>query len=94
MPPQRTCISCRGTFDKRLLERVVRTLDGEAAPDPSGKASGRGAYICSNPDCREKAIRSKRLEKALKCQVSAEAMALIKDRVGTSKEDAAASGAT
>lgn len=94
MPPQRTCISCRGMFDKRQLTRVVRTPTGAVSLDPSGKASGRGAYICSNPDCVARVIRSKRLERSLKCQVSAEALAHIKDRVGTSKEEGVASGAT
>ena len=93
MPPQRTCISCRDVFDKRQLNRVVRKPDGEVALDVVGKMSGRGAYLCSNPGCWTKAIRSQRLEKALKCRLSAETLALIKEKAKSLKEEALAATA-
>ncbi len=88
MPPQRTCVSCRGVFDKRQLNRVVRTPIGEVTLDPGGKMSGRGAYLCSNPECWTRAIKSQRLEKALNYRVPAQALALVKEKAESLKEEA------
>ena len=89
-PPQRTCVSCRDVFDKRRLNRVVRTPQGEVYFDASGKMSGRGAYLCSNPECWTRAIESRRLERALNCKVSAEALALVKERAESLTAEAVA----
>lgn len=93
MPPHRTCVSCRGVFDKRRLNRLVRRPEGEVTLDPGGKMSGRGAYLCSIPECWTKAIRSQRLAKALNCKVPAEALALVREKAETLKEEAVASAA-
>ena len=45
---------------------------GEIRVDPSGKKSGRGAYLCPNPECLKKARRAKRLERALDCPIPEE----------------------
>ncbi|CUS03976.2 conserved protein of unknown function [Candidatus Promineifilum breve] len=55
--PQRTCIVCRGQFDKRRLTRIVRTPDAGVLVDPTGKRNGRGAYLCDQPACWAKVIR-------------------------------------
>ncbi|NJN97822.1 MAG: YlxR family protein [Anaerolineales bacterium] len=52
--PQRTCIICREVKDKRDLIRVVRTPAGQLMIDPTGKANGRGAYLCRQTGCWEK----------------------------------------
>lgn len=76
--PQRTCVVCRGQFDKRRLTRVVRTPDGGVLIDPTGKRSGRGAYLCDQPECWEKAIRHAGiLNKALNAQLTEEELAAI-----------------
>jgi hypothetical protein len=54
--PQRTCIVCRQVRPKRELIRVVRTPEGRVVVDETGKASGRGAYLCRDRACWEKAI--------------------------------------
>lgn len=64
--PQRTCIACRETYDKRDLIRVVRTPTGEIIIDPTGKANGRGAYLCRKPTCWDKGLQKKLLANALK----------------------------
>jgi len=64
--PQRRCIGCDEVKDKRDLIRIVRTPDGEVLWDPSGKRSGRGAYVCKNPDCARKLLQGERLDKALR----------------------------
>ena len=49
--PMRTCVMCRQQKDKRELMRIVRTPEGKVAFDPTGKANGRGAYVCSSEEC-------------------------------------------
>jgi len=56
-------------FDKRDLLRIVRTPEGEILLDKTGKKSGRGAYICSNLECFQKIIKTKKLAKALKTSI-------------------------
>ena len=62
--PQRQCVGCREMKDKRVLLRIVRTPEGEILLDSTGKKSGRGAYVCPDPECLKKACRSKALERA------------------------------
>ena len=69
--PQRTCVACRRTTAKRELVRVVRTVEGGVEVDPTGKRSGRGAYLCPTPDCWRLAAQKGRLDRALKTSVSA-----------------------
>ncbi len=63
--PLRMCIVCRQRFDKRVLTRLVHNGDGIYV-DHSGKMSGRGAYICGNQNCWERAMTSDILSKALR----------------------------
>jgi predicted RNA-binding protein YlxR (DUF448 family) len=64
--PQRTCVVCRETGAKRTLVRVVRTADEGVQPDPTGKRNGRGAYLCTRPECWQRALSSTVLDKALR----------------------------
>ncbi len=70
--PQRTCIACRQAKPKRQLIRIVSTPDGKAEIDPSGKKSGRGAYLCRSPLCWEKGLKKGQLERALRRKISTE----------------------
>jgi len=70
--PQRTCVGCGQVQAKRQLVRVVRTPSGRVVVDPTGKQSGRGAYLCDCRECWEKAINRSALNRALKTEVSAE----------------------
>ncbi|NLC15381.1 MAG: YlxR family protein [Firmicutes bacterium] len=63
--PQRTCLGCREVRPKRELLRIVRTPEGAIEVDPTGKKSGRGAYVCPKGECVEQLAKSKRLGKAL-----------------------------
>jgi len=75
--PQRTCVGCGAVRDKRDLVRVVRTPEGQVLLDPSGKRSGRGAYLCPNRGCLSKAARGGRLLRALETDVSDEVIACL-----------------
>lgn len=68
--PIRTCIACRATGSKRDLIRVVRMPAGDTIIDPTGKVSGRGAYICPSPTCIQRALKEKRLARALRSETS------------------------
>ncbi|MBR0415032.1 MAG: YlxR family protein [Clostridia bacterium] len=70
--PERLCLGCNVSKDKRELIRVVKTKDGEIFLDKTGKANGRGAYICNNPACLEKAIKTKRIARSLSAEIPAE----------------------
>ena len=67
--PQRTCIGCNTKTNKNELIRIVRSNEGNISIDRTGKANGRGAYICDNPECLEKAIKSKRLERTFEMKI-------------------------
>lgn len=63
--PKRMCVVCRQMFDKNELLRVVKTPTGELLVDETGKANGRGAYICKNEECLVNAKKRKAIERAL-----------------------------
>jgi len=70
--PQRTCIACREVKNKQELVRMVRTPAGNIELDDTGKKNGRGAYVCPNRDCWEKALTGKQLERTLRSTISKE----------------------
>lgn len=70
--PQRTCLGCGETKTKNELIRIVKQNDGNIFIDKTGKANGRGAYICNNVDCLQKAIKSKRLDKNFGIEINNE----------------------
>ncbi len=67
--PQRSCIGCGLKKDKNDLMRIVRSPEGEFSLDPSGRKNGRGAYICKDPACLEKAEKRKALQRSFKAEV-------------------------
>ena len=67
--PQRQCMGCRERKEKRALIRVVRCTDGQVQLDFSGKLNGRGAYLCPDPECLKRAIRSKALDRSLEVTI-------------------------
>lgn len=70
--PMRTCIGCNQIKPKKELIRIVKNKEDEISIDRTGKANGRGAYICDNAECLEKAIKSKRLERNFETQINPE----------------------
>ncbi len=67
--PTRTCVACRTARPKRELLRVVRTPAGDVAVDPTGKAPGRGAYVCHDPACRPGEATRAALRRALEVPI-------------------------
>ncbi len=64
--PMRMCIVCHSMVDKRDLIRIIKTKESEYLLDTTLKANGRGAYICKNPECFAKMIKTKGLNRAFK----------------------------
>ena len=87
--PQRRCVGCQGTFDKRDLLRVVRTPDGTISLDFSGKKSGRGAYLCLNEACFKKAKKSGILSRALECEIAGEIYDELEKEIRLCEKEAA-----
>ena len=67
--PERTCIGCGQTKSKNDLLRIVKDKENNVFVDLTGKKNGRGAYICNNVQCLEKAIKSNRLEKNFETKI-------------------------
>lgn len=67
--PIRTCVACRTSGDKRGLLRVVRSPEGQALFDRTGKANGRGAYVCAGEACIALARKRRQLDRSLKVEI-------------------------
>ncbi len=80
--PQRTCLGCRSSKEKKELVRIVRTPEGEVLVDRTGKKNGRGAYICPNPECLKLAMRSKALARALDIEIPEEIYEILTAEIG------------
>ena len=67
--PMRMCNGCGEMKSKKELVRVVKSKEGEISLDLTGKKAGRGAYICINLECLQKARKARRLEKAFSARI-------------------------
>ena len=79
--PQRMCTGCMEMKPKKELIRVVRSSEGDISVDLTGKKNGRGAYVCKNIECLEKAFKAKRLQKNLESQISEEIYDRLRDEI-------------
>jgi len=70
--PLRKCVGCGEQKPKKDLIRIVKNKDGELFVDFTGKANGRGAYICPELKCLQTAQKRKALNRALECEISTE----------------------
>lgn len=75
--PLRQCIGCGEQRDKRDMMRVVKTQDGAFCLDVSGKMNGRGAYLCKDKECLQKALKNKGLERAFKMSIPEDVVSLL-----------------
>lgn len=65
----RMCVACRQMQPKKDLARIVRTPEGSVVLDTTGRANGRGAYLCRSVECLERAIKTRALERALEQKI-------------------------
>ncbi|HBC95165.1 MAG TPA: DUF448 domain-containing protein [Clostridium sp.] len=79
--PKRMCTGCMEVKPKKELIRIVRNKEGEVFVDPTGKKNGRGAYICRNIQCLEKAFKSNRLQKNLEVQIDEDLYNRLREQI-------------
>ena len=79
--PQRKCIGCNESKPKKELIRIVKTPEGEMLVDDTGRANGRGSYICNDPECLQKAIKSKGLNRAFKMNVDTDVLIKLSEEM-------------
>ena len=79
--PERMCVGCREMKPKTELIRIVRNKDEQVLADPTGKGNGRGAYLCKNSDCIEKARKQKSLARALDAKIPDELYDSLKGKM-------------
>lgn len=79
--PQRICVGCGQTREKKELIRIVRTPDYHIKIDTTGKMSGRGAYICCRLECLSAALTDKQLERALRMELPQEVIAALEKAI-------------
>ena len=70
--PMRMCMGCREKRPKKELLRVVRSPEGVVSLDKTGKAAGRGTYICPDAECLKRCMKSKALERELEVKIDQE----------------------
>ena len=69
--PLRKSVVSNEQFPKKELLRIVYNKAGEISIDPTGKAAGRGAYICPKQACFDAARKSRGLERSFKSPIDA-----------------------
>ncbi|SHE63340.1 RNase P modulator RnpM [Clostridium fallax] len=79
--PLRMCNGCMEMKPKKELIRIVKSPEGEVSLDLTGKKSGRGAYICRDLECLEKAFKAKRLNKNLETNISEEIYERLRNEI-------------
>ena len=96
--PLRKCTGCGEMKEKRELIRVVKAPEkkdetgnvisgGEISLDLTGRKSGRGAYVCKNADCFEKARKARRFERSLSCKIPEEVYEQMSKELENASED-------
>ena len=84
--PQRKCIGCGVSKNKKDLIRVVRSPENEVSIDLKGKKSGRGAYICKDEACFKKAVKAKKFERNLEIEISGELLESLLNQLKSEPE--------
>lgn len=85
--PTRTCIVCRKPQPKKELLRVVRTPEGDVKLDFTGRANGRGAYICNNDLCIQTAVKKKLFNRDFKTNIEADVYNRLLEEYREHKQD-------
>ena len=96
--PLRKCTGCGEMKEKRELIRVVKAPEkkdengnvisgGEISLDLTGRKSGRGAYVCKNADCFEKARKARRFERSLSCKIPDEVYEQMQSELATADSE-------
>ena len=85
--PMRMCLGCNEMKPKRELMRVVKSPEGEIILDFTGKKNGRGAYLCKEAECFDKARKARRFEKSLSCRIDESVYEVMADELRKETEN-------
>ena len=85
--PLRKCTGCQEMKSKKELVRIVKNDEGEFSLDVTGKKPGRGAYICKNVECLEKAQKCKGLERSFKSPVPKDVYEKLREELVESEDE-------
>jgi len=77
--PMRKCLGCGEMKPKKELVRVIKTPENEILLDKTGRQNGRGAYICNNLDCLNRALKSKGLERSFNTALPTDVVESLKE---------------
>ncbi len=80
--PMRKCVGCGEMKPRKDLIRVIRTPEGKVLTDLTGRANGRGAYLCRSSTCFEKAVRAKSLQRSLEVPVDQDTLTMLQKEIG------------
>lgn len=83
--PLRMCVVCKKILPKKEMLRIVKNKEGDVFIDYTNKANGRGAYICDSPECIEKCVNKKLLNKSFSMAISQEIYQKILEDYARSK---------
>jgi len=86
--PMRMCVGCREMKEKKSLIRVVRSPEGEVSLDPTGKKSGRGAYVCREGSCLQRALKQRQLERQLQVTLTEEVSGALEAELARLRSEA------
>ena len=84
--PMRMCVGCREMKPKMSLLRVVKPQEGDAHIDRTGKAAGRGAYVCESIECLKKAEKTRALDRALDTKIEPEVFRALEKQITGGEE--------
>ena len=76
--PMRTCIGCNEIKPKKELLRIVRPKDSPVTVDPACRTDGRGAYMCADLSCFEKAVKRRAFSRTFREAVSDEVLSRLR----------------
>ncbi len=79
--PLRQCVGCREHREKGELIRVVKSPDGEICLDFKGKLPGRGAYLCPQAGCLQRARKIRALERAFSAPIPPEVFERLEEEL-------------
>ena len=80
--PMRQCIGCGEMKAKKEMIRVIKTTEGAIMLDATGRKNGRGAYVCPNCECLQKAVKSKGLERSFKMPIPKDVYEMLAKEMG------------
>ena len=83
--PMRICLGCHEARPKQEMIRVVKTEEQTLRVDWTGKQNGRGAYLCNNPECVEKAFQTGGFMRSFKMKISKDALDALKKELGNDR---------